>query len=675
MNHNTENPNDFPLYLFYQGKNSESYRFFGVHSVTEQNVKKYRFRVWAPKAKSVSVVGDFNDWNRECNPMHLIADGIWETVIADLTQFDAYKYSIETQKGQILTKSDPYASHYETRPATASKIYESNYVWQDAEWQREKKKQVIYKRPMNIYEVHLDSWKKNPDGSVLNYVSFAEQIIPYVKKMSYTHIEFMPLTEYPYDGSWGYQVTGYFAPTSRYGTPDEFRKMIDLFHQAGIGVILDWVPAHFPKDASGLCEFDGSYCYEYTDPKKMEHKSWGTRVFDYGKGEVRSFLISSACCWLSEYHLDGLRVDAVASMLYLDYDRRDGEWTANINGGNENLEAVEFFRNLNEIVFAKHPDVLMIAEESTAWPLVTKPTDIGGLGFNFKWNMGWMNDMLQYMSLDPIYRAFNHDKLTFSFFYCFSENYVLPISHDEIVYGKCSMINKMPGFGQDKFSSYRAFLAYMIAHPGKKMLFMGQEFAQSNEWNYETQLDWDLLEIPEHKQTQEFVAELNKLYLDTPALWDNDDSWGGFSWISHDDYKQSVIAFRRIADDGSEIIAVCNFVPVTREDYKIGIPFEGEYELLFSTDDKKFGGKGLALEHYETLEYGMHGFDQSISLTLPALSVLYLKRIPKKKKSLAELANEIADRKERESKESGKSAEEPMQEIQLELGIDTTDPE
>lgn len=647
MNSNTENPNDFPLYLFYQGKNSESYRFFGAHAIEEDGVKKHRFRVWAPNAKSVSVVGEFNKWDREANPMHVIAAGIWETTIGNLAQYDMYKYSIETQDERLLTKSDPYASYYEVRPATASKIYESNYTWQDTEWQCEKKKYVVYKRPMNVYEVHLDSWKKNPDGTVMDYVSFAEQMIPYMKKMAYTHIEFMPLTEYPFDGSWGYQVTGYFAPTSRYGTPDQFKQMIDLFHQAKIGVILDWVPAHFPKDPSGLCEFDGSYCYEYADPKKMEHKSWGTRVFDYGKGEVRSFLISSACNWLDEYHLDGLRVDAVASMLYLDYDRRQGEWTANINGGNENLEAVEFFRNLNEIVFAKHPDVLMIAEESTAWPLVTKPTDIGGLGFNFKWNMGWMNDMLHYMSLDPIYRAYNHDKLTFSFFYCFSENYVLPISHDEIVYGKCSMINKMPGFEKDKFSSYRAFLAYMMAHPGKKMLFMGQEFAQKNEWNYQTQLDWNLLDIPEHQQTQNFVAELNKLYLDMPALWDNDDSWAGFSWISHDDYKQSVIAFRRIADDGSEIIAVCNFVPVTREDYKIGIPFEGEYELLFSTDDVKFGGQGLALQHYETLEVGMHGFDQSISLTVPALSVLYLKRIVKKKKSLAELANEIAEKKEK----------------------------
>ncbi len=631
MNPKNTNPNDFPLYLFYQGKNSEAYKFFGVHSIEENGVTKHRFRVWAPNAASISVVGDFNNWDRSCHPMELIADGIWEAVIEGLKQFDAYKYSIETAKGQILDKSDPYASHYETRPATASKIYESNYEWHDGEWLEYKKQQVVYKRPMNIYEVHFNSWKHNPDGTCPDYISFAKQMIPYMKEMSYTHIEFMPLTEFPYDGSWGYQVTGYFAPTSRYGTPDQFREMIDLFHQAGIGVILDWVPAHFPKDASGLCEFDGSYCYEYTDPKKMEHKSWGTRVFDYGKGEVCSFLISSACYWLDEFHLDGLRVDAVASMLYLDYDRRDGEWSANVNGGNENLEAVEFFRHLNEAVFAKHPDVLMIAEESTAWPLVTKPTDIGGLGFNFKWNMGWMNDMLQYMSLDPIYRAFNHDKLTFSFFYCFSENYILPISHDEIVYGKCSMINKMPGLEGDKFASYRAFLAYMMAHPGKKMLFMGQEFAQRNEWNYKSQLDWNLLEQEEHQNIQRFTRKLNKLYLDVPAFWDNDDSWSGFSWISHDDYKQSVIAFRRIADDGSEIIAVCNFVPVIREDYKIGVPFEGEYELLFSTDDKEFGGADLALKKYETAEYGMHGFDQSISMTLPPLSVLYLKRKPSKK--------------------------------------------
>ena len=640
MNAKTNNPNDFPLYLFYQGKNNEAYKFFGVHRIDEDGVSKHRFRVWAPNAVSVSVVGDFNDWDRECHPMETIADGIWEAVIEGLKQFDCYKFSIETRRGDILMKSDPYAAHFETRPATSSKIYESSYEWKDEKWLKEKKKHVVYKRPMNVYEVHLDSWRHNEDDTVLDYVTLAKQMIPYMQKMSYTHIEFMPLTEYPYDGSWGYQVTGYYAPTSRYGTPDQFREMIDLFHQAGIGVILDWVPAHFPKDPSGLVEFDGTYCYEYTDPKKMEHKSWGTRVFDYGRGEVCSFLISSACYWLDEFHLDGLRVDAVASMLYLDYDRRDGEWTANINGGNENLEAVEFFRHLNEAVFAKHPDVLMIAEESTALPLVTKPTDIGGLGFNFKWNMGWMNDMLQYMSLDPIYRAFNHDKLTFSFFYCFSENYILPISHDEIVYGKCSMINKMPGYEKDKFASYRAFLAYMMAHPGKKMLFMGQEFAQKNEWNYQTQLDWHLLEQKEHAQMQDFTAKLNKLYLDSPALWDNDDSWSGFSWISHDDYKQSVIAFRRIADDGSEVIAVCNFVPVGREDYKIGVPFEGKYELLFSTDAKEFGGDGLAKKSCETIEYGMHGFDQCISLTLPPLSVLYLKHVPAKAKKTAKSGTE-----------------------------------
>ncbi len=650
MNPKNSNPNDFPLYLFYQGKNSEAYRFFGVHSVVVDGVSKHRFRVWAPKAVSISVIGEFNRWDRSCNPMEKISEGIWEADIEGLVQFDTYKYSIETQRGTIQDKSDPYATHYETRPATASKIFESSYQWNDQKWCERKSQQVVYKQPMNVYEVHFDSWRHNADESKPDYVSFAKMMIPYLKEMSYTHIEFMPLSEYPYDGSWGYQVTGYFAPTSRYGTPDQFREMVDLFHQAGIAVILDWVPAHFPKDACGLCEFDGSYCYEYSNPKKMEHKSWGTRVFDYGKGEVCSFLISSACYWLDEFHIDGLRVDAVASMLYLDYDRRDGEWQANINGGNENLEAVEFFRHLNEAVFQKHPDVLMIAEESTAWPLVTKPTDIGGLGFNFKWNMGWMNDMLQYMSLDPIYRAFNHDKLTFSFFYCFSENYVLPISHDEIVYGKCSMINKMPGLEGDKFHSYRAFLAYMMAHPGKKMLFMGQEFAQRNEWNYQTQLDWYLLEEPEHKRMQHFTKTLNKLYLDTNALWDNDDSWGGFSWISHDDYRQSVIAFRRIADDGSEIVVVCNFVPVAREDYKIGVPFEGRYELFFSTDAKEFGGNGLALTTYETSEYGMHGFDQSIAMTLPPLSVLYLKyqkgsKSTIKRKSLKQQIAEQENRK------------------------------
>ena len=632
-NINTDNINNFPVYLFQQGKNFESYKFLGVHQIKESEGYVHCFRVWAPNAIDISVVGSFNGWNRECDKMYKISDEIWEIKIPYLHQYDNYKYSIKTYSGKIILKSDPYSNHYETRPETASKIYDSEYKWNDQKWLSRKNENVLYKGPINIYEVHLGSWKTNDDLTFFNYSRFAEEIIPYLQKMSYTHIEFMPLTEHPFDGSWGYQVTGYYAPTSRYGTPDDFRKMIDLFHQNNIGVILDWVPAHFPKDESGLYMFDGTCCYEYEDMNKREHKSWGTHIFDYGKGAVRSFLISNACYWINEFHLDGLRVDAVASMLYLDYDRRDGEWTPNIYGGKENLEAVEFFKLLNEAVFKNNPNTLMIAEESTAWPMVTKPTDIGGLGYNYKWNMGWMNDMLLYMSLDPIYRAFNHDKVTFSFFYCFSEKYVLPISHDEVVHGKCSLLEKMSGNEEQKFSSYRAFLCYMMAHPGKKLLFMGQEFAQIKEWNYMTELDWHLLDFDKHKNILEFNRKLNKFYLDNRPMWENDNSWGGFKWISNDDYKQSVISFRRIDDDENEIIVVCNFVPVERNDYCIGVPQSGTYNLVFDSDAVEFGGSGLADKIYKTNNIQMHGYDQSISLTLPPLSVLYLQYSKLRQKS------------------------------------------
>ena len=635
------NINDYPLYLFHEGHNSESYKFFGVHKIDNTD-DSWCFRVWAPKAKAVSVIGDFNDWDRDVNKMEKVADEVWETVITGLKQFESYKYSIISPDDRILEKADPYASHFETRPGTASKLYESSYTWGDSEWYQMLEKKNVYHSPMNIYEVHLGSWKQNSDGTYYDYVKFAKEIIPYIKKMNYTHIEFLPLTEHPFDGSWGYQVTGYFAPTSRYGTPDECRKMIDMLHQAGIGVILDWVPAHFPKDSSGLCEFDGSYCYEYSDPLKMEHKAWGTRVFDYGKNEVRSFLSSSACYWFDEFHIDGLRVDAVASMLYLDYDRPNGQWRANKNGGNENLEAVEFLQNVNKAVFSKHPYALMIAEESTSWPLVTKPSDVGGLGFNFKWNMGWMNDMISYISLDPLYRAFNHNKLTFSFFYCFSENYVLSISHDEVVHGKCSLIEKIPGTIENKFATLRAFYSYMIAHPGKKLLFMGQEFAQFKEWNFEEELDWQLLEFDNHSKMQLFVQKLNKFYCNTSSFWENDDSWEGFNWISHDDNTQSVIAFRRIDRSGNEIVAVCNFVPVKRVDYKIGVPEKGRYKLVFNSDAIEFGGSGLSQKSWKTIDYAMHGYDQCISMTLAPLSVVFLKlSSPAKKKDDKEIKESV----------------------------------
>ena len=609
---------------FLRGECTDAYRWFGSHKNNGRQV----FRVWAPNAKSVSIVGDFNNWAPKADMCEAIGCGIFEAELQPLNTYENYKYAVETQSGEILFKSDPYAFHAETPPGTASKIYDiSGYAWGDSKWRDSRKTVVPYNSPINIYEVHLGSWRRNADGTVLDYVTVAEKLSEYVLDMGYTHIELLPISEYPFDGSWGYQVSGYYAPTSRYGTPHDFMKFVDIMHQNGIGVILDWVPAHFPKDAFGLWNFDGTHCYEYADPKKGEHKEWGTAVFDYGRGEVQSFLISNAVYWIEQYHIDGLRVDAVAAMLYLDYNRRDGEWTANKYGGRENLEAIDFLRRVNSAVFKANPAALMIAEESTAWPMVTKPDYDGGLGFNFKWNMGWMNDMLRYMSLDPLFRKFNHDKLTFSFFYAFSENYVLPLSHDEVVHGKCSLISKMPGDYAEKFSSLRAFYAYMMAHPGKKLLFMGQEFAQFIEWDYSKQLDWLLLEYDKHRQMKGFVRELNRRYKQTRALWEVEDSWDGFSWISSDDNEQSVIAFLRQDKDGNQTIAVCNFVPVERTGYRIGVPKSGTYKVVLNTDDEVFGGNGCLTEKsFRSQKQPMHGFENSIELHLPPLSVLYLER-------------------------------------------------
>ena len=614
---------------FSSGITSEAYRYLGSF---EKN-GSVTFRVWAPGASEVSVAGDFNGWNNEANPMKQCGNGIWEAKIKGAKKFDSYKYAITGPDGMTVLKSDPYARHFETAPANASKIYESEYVWSDSAWIESQKNKNIYESPVNIYEVHAGSWKRFSDGNTYDYVTLANELSKYLKKMNYTHVELMPVTEYPFEGSWGYQVSGYFAPTSRYGSPDDFKKFVDIMHRSGIGVILDWVPAHFPRDGFGLYRFDGTPCYEYADPRKGEHKEWGTVVFDYGKPQVRNFLISSAVYWVKEYHADGLRVDAVASMLYLDYGRQNGEWIPNSYGGKENLEAVAFLKDMNTAVFAANPSVMMIAEESTAWPLVTKPPQDGGLGFNFKWNMGWMNDMLRYMSLDPYFRKDNHDCLTFSFFYAFSENFIMPISHDEVVHGKCSMIEKIPGEYGMKFASLRAFYAYMTAHPGKKLLFMGQEFAQFTEWNYQKELDWMLLDYDMHKRMQQYVAELNKFYLKNPEFWEIDYSWDGFNWISNDDNTQSIIAFRRIDKSGNEIITVCNFVPVARENYRIGVPKKGSYRRIFCSDSVNYGGttEETAVS-VKSEKVPMHGYDNSISISIPAMSVSFY-RVPHQRKA------------------------------------------
>ena len=624
------NKTNLPLYLFHEGTNAKAYEYLGSHPAGENKVS---FRVWAPNASAVSVTGDFNGWNPEVGKMKKISGGVWECTLEGVKQYDAYKYFITAGDGRTFYKADPFAFHAETRPGTASKYYESiDFSWTDEKWMKKRKETDIYSSPVNIYEVHAGSWQLYEDGNPLSYSELAHRLIPYVKEMNYTHIELMPLMEHPFDGSWGYQVTGYFAPTSRYGTPDDFAYFVDYAHKNGIGVIMDWVPAHFPKDAFGLYEFDGTPCYEYADARKGEHYQWGTRVFDYGKTEVQSFLVSSAMLWIEKYHIDGLRVDAVASMLYLDYGRNDGHWIPNVHGGRENLEAVAFIRKLNEAVFRDYGDVLMIAEESTSWPMVSKPTYSGGLGFNFKWNMGWMNDCLRYFSLDGIFRKFNHDCLTFSFFYAFSENFVLPISHDEVVHGKCSLINKMPGTYEEKFAGVRSFLGYMMSHPGKKLVFMGTEFGQFIEWNYKQGLDWLLLDYDAHAALQKYTADLNKFYLDNPALWEDDYSWDGFKWIVSDDCVNSVVSYLRYDKSGKGIISICNFTNMTRRGYKIGVPEPGTYRVVFSSASPEYGGKGEGTSgSVRAKKEPMHGFDYSIELDLEGLSCMYIKNTSKKK--------------------------------------------
>lgn len=616
---------ELPIYLFHQGTAERAYDLLGSHPYSENGVKGYIFRVWAPHAEKVYLTGEFCDWERFKHPMiKLTSQGLWEIFIPKVKELCMYRYIIKDKNGKLHQKSDPYAYHMETPPATASKTYDLNgYNWNDQNWIKYRSSINPYNSPMNIYEVHAGSWRRYMDGNPFDYIKLAEELIPYVKRMGYTHIELMPLSEYPFDGSWGYQVTGYYAPTSRYGTPKDLMKFVDMCHQDGIGVILDWVPGHFPKDDFGLRKFDGEPCYEYSDPMKDEQLQWGTMVFDWGRNEVKSFLISNAMYWFEKYHIDGLRVDAVASMLYLDYGRTDGNWRKNIHGGRENLEAVSFFKQLNKAVLSKHSGVLMIAEESTSWPMVTKPPQTGGLGFNFKWNMGWMNDTLDYMKHDPFYRKEKHNSLTFSMTYIFSENFILPLSHDEVVHMKGSLINKMPGSYDQKFANLKTYYGYMMAHPGKKLLFMGGELGQFSEWNYSKELDWNLLQYDSHRNLQKFVADLNHFYLSNPAFWDQEENWNGFRWLSCDDREKNIVIFKRISSKKEVIIVICNFAPVERKNYRINLENLGIYKEVLNSDNRKYSGDGHHIPNTETEkdEFGIY-----ISVDIPPLAVVYMKK-------------------------------------------------
>ena len=615
------------LEVFHTGDSVRAYDFLGAHLVNRNDKNGVVFRVWAPTARSVSVAGDFNNWNNEANYMYNIGYGVWEVFVEGVKQFCTYKYCIESEYGDRLMKADPYAFHAQTRPGQASVVYDiESYSWNDSEWFNKRKENNISSSPMNIYEIHAGSWRKYPDGNFFNYQKLADELIPYLKEMHYTHVQLMPIMEYPYDGSWGFQTTGYYAPTSRYGTPSDFMAFVDKLHGEGIGVILDWVPSNFPTDDFGLARFDGSPLYESNDPKTSKRDSCGTCLFNYARFEVTSFLVSCAMFWLDKYHIDGLRIGALSSMLYLDYGKTEGEWEPNKFGGKENLDAVDFVKRLNTAVHMYHPDVMMFAEENTSWPKLTHKIEDGGLGFDFKWNMGWMNDMLHYMSLNSMWRPFNHDSLTFSFYYAFSEKFLLPISHDEVSHGKGSLIKQMPGKYDEQFAGVRAFITYMYAHPGKKLVFMGTEIGQFDEWNHEEAIQWDLLEFEKHKKLRTFFKELNKFYLDCKPLYELDTVWKGFDWIHHDDYTNSVIAFKRTDKNGDEIVSVCNFQPIRRDEYCIGVPKYGLYDEVFNSDEERFGGSGVVNgNNIKTEVMKIHGFDQGLSLTLPPLSVIYLR--------------------------------------------------
>ncbi len=615
-------------YLFGQGNHYEIYKKLGAHKAKKGKKEGVYFAVWAPHARSVSVVGDFNEWNMEANPMERAEPlGIYTCFIPDVKEYDLYKFCVETYQGEFVFKADPFGNYAELRPGTASRVADlTKITWTDNVWLENRKTWKHTEQPMSIYEAHIGSWKRHPgreDDGFYNYREFAKECVNYLKDMGYTHVELIGIAEHPFDGSWGYQVIGYFAPTSRYGTPEDFAWMVNYFHRNKIGVILDWVPAHFPRDIHGLADFDGTPTYEYADPKKGEHPDWGTKIFDYGKNEVRNFLISNALFWVEQFHVDGLRVDAVASMLYLDYGKQDGQWVANKYGGNKNLEAIDFFKHLNSVVLGRNPGALMIAEESTAWPKVTGSVEDDGLGFSLKWNMGWMHDFTEYMKLDPYFRKDHHYQMTFAMSYAHSENYILVLSHDEVVHLKCSMLNKMPGLGFDKYANLKVGYAFMMGHAGKKLLFMGQEFAQLREWSEERELDWFLLAENEHRQVQNWVRDLLHLYKRNKAMYEMDDSWDGFEWINADDASRSIFSFvRHSRGKKKNLLFVCNFTPMARDDYRVGVPRKKQYKLIMNSDDEQYGGKGEERpEIYKAVKKECDGRPFSFAYKLPPYGV------------------------------------------------------